>query len=948
MFKSKEMIRRLAMLLCLALVIGILPVGVLSTPVPGNAVPTGNLLTNGGFEEGTAGWKWCAAYSSYADDKHSGEKALQIADESDAAGYSTKQVVAVEAGKTYKVSAWVKILSGKGGYIGVYGISNPDAVSFQQVDGWQEYSLTITIPEGENQAEIEFGAHKGQVVTYLIDDVVFEEVVEEPEDTEPSTEATEPSTEATEPSTEATEPAVSNPVVNGGFENGTANWKWCAVYSSYTDDKHSGEKALKIADETDGNGYSTKQVVTVEGGKIYNVSVWTKILSGSGGYLAASGTDIAVLEKIVQSGEWAQKTITIVVPEGVTEVEIEIGTVKAQVVTFLVDDVTVEEVVSEPEETEPSTEATEPSTEDTEPATEATEPSTEATEPDDGNLLVNGGFENGTANWKWCAVYSSYTDDKHSGSAALKIADESDAAGYSTKQVVAVEAGKTYKVSAWVKILSGKGGYIGVYGISNPDAVSFQQVDGWQEYSLTITIPEGENQAEIEFGAHKGQVVTFLIDDVTVEEVVSEPEETEPSTEATEPSTEDTEPSTEATEPSTEATEPDDGNLLVNGGFENGTASWKWCAVYSSYKNDKHSGSAALKIADETDGAGYYTTQIVPVEPGKTYRLTAWVRVTEGSGGYLAIFGLGTDVDVLQKVVQEDRWALNSITVTVPEGVTEVTIEVGTVKAQVVTMLVDDMKFREISPDEPEETEPPTEATEPSTEATEPTEPVDPMKPLEEDFETPMDENDLNAGPAGWISNDDVDDVYGSMIALGNDELSHDGNYLLMQMPGAWKIQSRAFPVEVGYQYTAAFVTRKLFDNGVVAGEAQLCFVSASGEVLEVQKVAVGDTYGEWAEASVAGVAPVGAAKAYIVFTLEYNDIRKEGDYAIDSLTVTRALEADFEQGETTPTEPSVPGEPDDGDNTGTGDSVVLLPVFGVMAAVVALAVLAIGKRKFF
>ena len=61
MFKNKEMIRRLAMLLCLALVIGILPVGVFSVPVPGTAVPQEptNLLVNGGFEEGTAGWKWC-------------------------------------------------------------------------------------------------------------------------------------------------------------------------------------------------------------------------------------------------------------------------------------------------------------------------------------------------------------------------------------------------------------------------------------------------------------------------------------------------------------------------------------------------------------------------------------------------------------------------------------------------------------------------------------------------------------------------------------------------------------------------------------------------------------------------------------------------------------------------------------------------------------------------
>ena len=188
----------------------------------------------------------------------------------------------------------------------------------------------------------------------------------------------------------------------------------------------------------------------------------------------------------------------------------------------------------------------------------------------------------------------------------------------------------------------------------------------------------------------------------------------------------------------------------------------------------------------------------------------------------------------------------------------------------------------------------PTDSTEATEATTEATEPVDPMKPLDEKFERPMVEDDLNAGPKGWKSNDDSS-KYLPMIGLVNNALSMDGNYLRLQRAGEWAAQSPAFPVEIGYEYTVTFMARKLADNDNFAGSVVISFVNSRGKVLASEQAVAGKTYGAWTEESIAAVAPVGAVKAYIIFKLEYSDGRIEGDYAVDDLVVTRAEAPAFE-----------------------------------------------------
>ena len=155
-------------------------------------------------------------------------------------------------------------------------------------------------------------------------------------------------------------------------------------------------------------------------------------------------------------------------------------------------------------------------------------------------------------------------------------------------------------------------------------------------------------------------------------------------------------------------TEVPENNLVINGDFEQGTAGWRGSSVVSENLEDKRSGSAAMQFVDDSEAAGYHVSQKIDVEAGKTYKLMLWTKIKEGTGGYVGVFGLGTGIDVIQSLAQTEGWALNTIVVTVPEGVTQISIEIGSHKNQVVTFLVDDVAFFETTVDVPVETDPTT------------------------------------------------------------------------------------------------------------------------------------------------------------------------------------------------------------------------------------------------
>lgn len=815
--------------------------------------PDNNLLLNGGFEDDLAYWRATAGIAAFADDQFSGSKSAKVADESNKQSVNFAQSVPVTPGKTYQLTAKVKLLSGKGGYVGVCGVG--DASQYPTIDqsgAWSNFSMTVTIPAGYTAATVEIGSFVGAVVTFLVDDLTFTEVTEDPEPTQ---------------ETEATEAPENNLAQNGGFEDGLTNWVDRAESTIDTSDKHSGNAALKLTDTSATASKNVALKVPVTPGKTYKLSVWTKLLSGKGGYAGVCNIgDATVYPTIDQSGEWARSVVTVTIPEGITTATIEIGSSVGAVVTFLVDDVVFEEVV-----------------EDT-PA---------------GGLVQNGDFEKGLEGWRVIGD-GTLVHDAHGGSNAVKYVDDSAQSGGYICQNIPVVAGKSYKVTAWIKHISGKSGYVGICGIGEASVYTATgENKAWTKVTATVTVPEGYTTAIVEIGVNRSPVSTFLIDDVVVEEVTDEiPEETE----ATEP--------TEATTEATEVPDPD-GKVVFEEAFENHytpegrpasvripngwTASEHSAAVACGKYDRDYDGTYNLCMFNPDPTDRWIRSSVVKATPGYEYTVSFHEKKYQpgkpGEGGYAKIVFVDKDGNILKEyeVVAgtAKTWERKFLYGKAPKNAAGFYVEFSLKKPNGdANYFVDDLAVYEIeaSLSDPDVTNP-----------TEPTVAYDPMKPIDEKFDRFVDWNDANSGPEGWFSNDDNGTDYAPMIGLVDNSLSVDGYYLRLQKPGKWSIQTPTFPVEIGYEYTASFLARKLSDNDNFAGALQINFVNSRGKIIASEKITVGKTYGEWAEEALAAVAPIGALKAYLVFTLEYTNGRIEGDYAIDNFAVTRAEAPTFE-----------------------------------------------------
>jgi hypothetical protein len=75
-------------------------------------------------------------------------------------------------------------------------------------------------------------------------------------------------------------------------------------------------------------------------------------------------------------------------------------------------------------------------------------------------------------------------------------------------------------------------------------------------------------------------------------------------------------------------------NLLSNPGFEDGLSSWTLSgstATFSAVFDLKHEGNASVKISKENASSWAYFYQRIPVEAGKYYKLSGWLRLNDES-----------------------------------------------------------------------------------------------------------------------------------------------------------------------------------------------------------------------------------------------------------------------------------------------------------------------------
>ena len=915
MLKDKKIVRRLALVLCLSLIVGLVPSGLLGAPVAVSAAP--NAIVFSDDCEGTFAEKWTRNHTNvmywqpdagYKESHVINGKwvlLMQAYNSNNTLNQvATSKPIAIEAGKIYTltysaIDHWA--------YAGNSGNAADVKMIFTDANGatlstvtkaatsatgaanWIERSVVAKAPENAVNLQIVFNTHdEVKDVLYLVDAIA---VTETPD--------------ATPDEDEATGPVGGNALVNGDFENGTTGWKNAQV----AEGAGKSGNALQLNAANVGKDIETaaSDRVAVTPGKTYELSFYAKRDASDTddkGYTAyliwydANGQlnnpdngDLNHVDtwfsniSVNPGADWAQTKLVAEAPRGAATVAVRFYASRGTALNVYVDDIQfIEGTSGAPEETVPTT---------------PTPTTTTPTAPAESGSVINGGFEDGLNNWGTNELMSVNTDDKHSGSASMQFAVTEEQGGRFVNQVISVIPGKTYNLVAWVKVLEGKGGYIGLYGIGGANAAyafSGLTVGEWTEITVPVTVPYGYNAVEVEFGTNSKQVVTFLLDDIELIETDEPLAPTEP----------------EVTVP----TEPE-GEKIYEDKFEDAfnpagaaatvriptgwTASVHSAAIgqawYDTFDDTKN-----LCIQDAKDK--WIKSPLIPVTEGYNYTATyvehKYQPNKKGAGGYAKIVFIDKDGNVLKEFEveagQTKIWEQGIILSKAPAGAVNMYVEFG-LKAPTgePTYSVDNLAVYAVEASLDDEI--PTLPTEP--EAT-----VDPMKPIDEKFENPA-EDDLNAGPADWISNDDSVDAFGTMISLVNNDLRYDGNYLRLGKIGTWSITSPEFPVQIGYAYTVKFMARKLMDNKNFNGVVEIVFVNTRGKVVETHTAVAGKTYGSWNEESLEAVAPIGAYKAYVVLRVENTGRNVDADFAVDNLTVTRAEEASFDY-EQVATEPII------------------------------------------
>jgi hypothetical protein len=245
-----------------------------------NLTPTTNLITNGGFELGTSGWKAStqATIDSNPADAHSGNNSLQLV----ATGpyQATGQKVAVTVGQTYSFSAFGRSSSSGG----VFALVERDAsgnyvteldLVFAGNGSW--IGVATSFKPAANAVSATVYADNTAAGSFWFDDINLT----------PTT----------------------NLITNGGFEVGTAGWKASsqATIDSNPADAHSGNNSLQLV--ATGPYQATGQKVAVTVGQTYTFNAFGRSKS-SGGVFAlverdASGNYVTEVDLVFAgNGSW--------------------------------------------------------------------------------------------------------------------------------------------------------------------------------------------------------------------------------------------------------------------------------------------------------------------------------------------------------------------------------------------------------------------------------------------------------------------------------------------------------------------------------------------------------------------------------------------------------------------------------------------------------------------
>ena len=508
-----------------------------------------NILNNGDFTDGIDGW------SSSGGTVLAADNGALHADFNESWGFINAGTYNLKANTEYKLTFKAKAING-GGVTPKMNKSDWSGTVVQEgmnfTEEWAAYEWTFTT--GSDTSLMLFfqsgcSADAGQEV--WLDDVVLYEVISEEPDA----------------------PSAGETILDTNFDDGElGNWASGSEISnedgalkfSVTKDWGNIYQALKVKANTD-------YVVSFKAKAAKGGSAWVKFHKGDW-----TGDIVQADLKNVGS-DWKEYSFTLNTGDNTDiNVLIQYAGYGADGEIFWFDDITIATVGGE-----------------------------EPDAPTTSDVLVNGGFENGSEGWELSSS-ATIVDDAHTGKGALQLSDVGMWAG-AALQTVPVKAETNYVIKMWYKRDVGAKPF-NLFIMNGENNANLKVIEGqnwfndgpgdWTERTIIVYTADATSMT-IKWSAECANDGVLLIDDMQVY-----PEGQEPGA-------------------------PEEQELIKNSGFETGDLTnwnnlWNGCNV-SFLEPGRNGSKYAVEIAPKKQWS--QTRQDgIPVEPNTDYVIIAYVR----------------------------------------------------------------------------------------------------------------------------------------------------------------------------------------------------------------------------------------------------------------------------------------------------------------------------------
>ena len=658
MKKEKLIIRGLAMLLCLSIFAGFLPAGMLTAPVTVNAAQsdTTNLVQNGDFESGTAGWSKAQigegagrTGNALLINSAAAGKDMELADDKRfevsedyvyTFAFYAKRDAADETGKG--ITAYVRWYDASGNYM----TGKANYWTIKPSNDWELVTKTVNAPEGAATAAVRFyGDSKFDGIIYIDDVAVTKE---------------------------------KNPYVftdefesfnNGNAKEGPEKWVDSDPYNKSAAiceaNRYDGTYSLVL---NENNAWAKSPEFKVVPGYAYTVNFMASKLQNNSvrnGYMemvfldADGGTLKTKDAKVGLYFGWKAEQVVTVAPEGAVKAYLLFG-VETKAAGYGIDHLTVAKS-------------------DEKPTTDV-----ESLSPSDEELskipieIQNSDFENDLENWSGSEA-EVVTEGAYKGK-AIKLTAEKTA--LYRNQTVGVGNEKALQLSVWTKRLSGTDtGYIGLCfydenGVTTPAGTAYTipiaTSEKWTEHVMIQAVPANAVSFKIEFGNNSGKTLSYLVDEIKLEEYTGPANKINPAL----PSGSST-GSVQIVDPSElnwSFEELDATGLPLGWGLGSSGAG----SVQIVQPGDAPHGKNVLQVSKGETYNGTARSGRIAVEPGKTYEVKLMVRNMEvdidGKMPYVSLYMYTAegktigDASFAYKIQGSPQWKMYTMVSQAPEN----------------------------------------------------------------------------------------------------------------------------------------------------------------------------------------------------------------------------------------------------------------------------------------